>query len=78
MLCSSHSTRLGDDQKVFTAEEVLMGKQEAGASTVIIGGGLVGYELALWLRRQGKNGNYCGGPFAFELATERTPKQPKM
>lgn len=46
--------RLGDDQRVFTAEEVLMGKQETGTSTVIIGGGLVGCELALWLKSQGK------------------------
>jgi 2-enoate reductase len=33
---------------------VLLGKKAAGNSTVIIGGGLVGCETALWLADQGK------------------------
>lgn len=45
---------LGDDDKVFAAEEVLMNKKEAGERTVIIGGGLVGCETALHLAKQGK------------------------
>ncbi len=45
---------LGDDSKVFTAAEVLLGKKDPGTNTVIIGGGLVGCELALWLKDQGK------------------------
>ena len=40
--------------KVYTAEEVLLGKKDAGSSTIIIGGGLVGCETALWLADQGK------------------------
>lgn len=40
--------------KVYTAEEVLLGKKDAGDSTIIIGGGLVGCETALWLVDQGK------------------------
>ncbi|MTK10735.1 MAG: NAD(P)-binding protein [Clostridiaceae bacterium] len=40
--------------KVYTAEEVLLGKKDAGNSTIIIGGGLVGCETALWLVDQGK------------------------
>ncbi|MBU2699987.1 2-enoate reductase [Sporomusaceae bacterium BoRhaA] len=43
----------GDD-KVFTAEDVLLGKKDPGKSTVIIGGGLVGCETALWLAQAGK------------------------
>ena len=45
---------LGNRNIVYTAEEVLLGKKEAGEKTVIIGGGLVGCELALMLSRQGK------------------------
>lgn len=40
---------------VFPAADVLLGKQEAGQNVVIIGGGLVGCETALWLREQGRN-----------------------
>ena len=40
---------------VLTAEEVLLGKADPGQSTVVVGGGLVGCETALWLREQGKN-----------------------
>ena len=44
---------LGDDARTFTAEQVLMGEKDAGAATVVIGGGLVGCELALMLAQQG-------------------------
>jgi 2-enoate reductase len=40
---------------VYTAEEILEGKKDAGESIVIIGGGLVGCETALWLADQGKH-----------------------
>lgn len=40
--------------KVYTAEEVLLGKKDVGDTTIIIGGGLVGCETALWLADQGK------------------------
>jgi 2-enoate reductase len=46
--------RIGNAENVYTAEDVLLGKKDAGDSTVIIGGGLVGSELALWLVDQGK------------------------
>lgn len=45
---------LGDRHNVFTAEEVLLGLKDCGDRTVIIGGGLVGCETALWLAKQGK------------------------
>jgi len=45
---------INNSNKVYTAQEVLLGKKSAGNSTVIIGGGLVGCETALWLVDQGK------------------------
>ncbi|WP_431090511.1 FAD-dependent oxidoreductase [Paenibacillus sp. 8b26] len=45
---------IGTSTKVYSAEEVLLGKKDPGASTVIVGGGLVGCETALWLADQGK------------------------
>ena len=45
---------IDDSKKVFTAEDVLLGKESAGESTIIIGAGLVGCETALWLVDQGK------------------------
>lgn len=45
---------LGDDAHVYTAADVLSGKKEPGESTVVIGGGLVGCETALWLAQNGK------------------------
>lgn len=51
---SSKKFSLGDDSKVFSAKNVLLGKKDVGDNVVIIGGGLVGCETALWLRQQGK------------------------
>lgn len=45
---------LGDDERVYTAEEVLMKEKDCGGSVVVVGGGLVGCETALWLSQQGK------------------------
>ena len=45
---------LGDNSKVFPAADILVGKVPAGDKVVIVGAGLVGCELALWLARQGK------------------------
>ncbi|WP_455437704.1 oxidoreductase [Hungatella hathewayi] len=45
---------LGDDERVFPAAEVLKGEKDCGDTTVVIGGGLVGCETALWLAEQGK------------------------
>lgn len=46
---------LGDNSRVFTAEDVLLGRQDPGEDVVVLGGGLVGCELAIWLRNNGKN-----------------------
>ena len=45
---------LCEDDKVYTAAEVLLKEKDCGESTVVIGGGLVGCETALWLAEQGK------------------------
>lgn len=44
---------LGDDDKVYTAAQVLLKEKDPGNTTVIVGGGLVGCETALWLNQQG-------------------------
>lgn len=46
---------LGDDERVYPAVQVLTGEKDCGDTTVVIGGGLVGCETALWLAEQGKN-----------------------
>lgn len=46
---------LGDDEHVYTAAQVLLKEKDCGEKTVIIGGGLVGCETALWLAQHGKN-----------------------
>ncbi|OOM13799.1 FAD-dependent oxidoreductase [Clostridium saccharobutylicum] len=45
---------LGDDEKVYTAADVLTQKKDCGDETVVIGGGLVGCETALDLAKKGK------------------------
>ena len=40
--------------KVTTATDLLLGRKKPGESTVIVGGGLIGCETALWLAQQGK------------------------
>ncbi|MDR0583562.1 MAG: FAD-dependent oxidoreductase [Treponema sp.] len=44
---------LGDDAHTYTAADVLEGKKDPGKNTAVIGGGLVGCELALHLREKG-------------------------
>ncbi|WP_192457033.1 FAD-dependent oxidoreductase [Musicola keenii] len=51
---SPRTLAIGGADNVYTAEEVLLGKKDPGHSTLIIGGGLVGCETALWLVNQGK------------------------
>jgi len=41
-------------ENVVTAIDVLLGKKEVGENVVVVGGGLVGCETALWLAKQGK------------------------
>ena len=43
-----------DRANVSTCIDVLLGKKEAGESPVVIGGGLIGCEVALWMAEQGK------------------------
>ena len=40
---------------VFSATDVLLGKVDPGKSVLIVGGGLVGCETALWLAEKGKH-----------------------
>lgn len=44
---------LGDDLHTYTAEQVLLKQKDAGKKTVVVGGGLVGCETALWLVQNG-------------------------
>lgn len=44
----------GDDKKVYPAEDVLLKKVDVGNSVVVVGGGLIGCETALWLSRENK------------------------
>lgn len=45
---------LGDDEKVYCAEQVLMNQKDPGNRVVVVGGGLVGCEMALDLAQKGK------------------------
>ncbi|MDP4085955.1 MAG: FAD-dependent oxidoreductase [Bacillota bacterium] len=58
-----------EKNKVVTAEEVLLNQEQTGNSIVVVGGGLVGCEAALWLAQKGKqvtvieaSSDICGGP----------------
>jgi 2-enoate reductase len=44
----------GEKNHVCTADELLLGTENAGEDVVVVGGGLIGCETALWLRQQGK------------------------
>lgn len=44
----------GSREKSITAVDVLLGKRDAGDHVVIVGGGHVGCETAVWLARKGK------------------------
>jgi len=43
-----------DKEMVVTASDLLLGKKQAGERAVVVGGGKVGCETALWLAQQGK------------------------
>jgi len=65
---------LGEENTVCTAADVLLGKVEAGRNIVVIGGGLVGCETALWLAQQGKKAtvvelqdDILGGPHGMPM-----------
>jgi 2-enoate reductase len=44
-----------DDPKVLTAIEALLQKKNIGKTVVVVGGGLIGCETALWLAKMGKS-----------------------
>jgi len=44
-----------DKNNVVKAEDLLLGKAKAGENVLVVGGGLVGCETALWLAQQGKS-----------------------
>lgn len=46
---------LGDDAKVYAAEDVLTGVKDPGSRVAVVGAGLVGCELALDLAQKGKD-----------------------
>ncbi|MBS5788009.1 MAG: FAD-dependent oxidoreductase [Clostridioides difficile] len=41
-------------KNIYTAEDALMSKVDVGDNVIVVGGGLVGCETALWLHEQGK------------------------
>ena len=43
-----------DKENVVTATDLLLGKKQTGEAVVVIGGGRVGCETAIWLAQQGK------------------------
>ena len=45
---------LGEDEHVYTAAQVLMKEKDPGEQVVVVGGGLVGCETALWMAQHGK------------------------
>ncbi len=46
---------LGYNSNVYAAADVLLKNADPGKNVVVVGGGLVGCELAIWLARNGKN-----------------------
>ena len=46
---------LGENAPVYTATDALLGKTPIGERVMVVGGGLVGCETALWLAQEGKH-----------------------
>lgn len=42
------------EEKVLTASDLFLGRKRAGARVLVLGGGLVGCEAAIWLAQQGR------------------------
>ena len=49
--------------KVATAPDILLGRKKVGQKVVVVGGGLIGCETALWLVKQGKKVTDCRDPW---------------
>lgn len=47
--------KVGVEESVLSTKEALMGKKPVGKKVVIVGGGLVGCEMAYWLKLEGHN-----------------------
>lgn len=45
---------LDGEAPVVTASDVLLGEEDCGEQVIVVGGGLVGCETALWLAQNGK------------------------
>ena len=51
-----------EKDKVVTATDLLLGRKKVGEKILVLGGGLIGCEAALWLAQQGKEGDPGGNP----------------
>ncbi len=63
---------------VVTAVDVLKGTKQAGERTVIVGGGLAGCEIAIWLAKQGKKAIIVEALSELMAAGAQVPMQVKM
>jgi 2-enoate reductase len=68
------SINFGSENNVYTANDVLLDVSKAGNEIVVVGGGLVGCEAALWLAQMGKKvsvvemqSDVLGGPHGMPM-----------
>jgi 2-enoate reductase len=65
-------------EKVTTAIDLLLGKKKAGKLVVIVGGGLIGCETALWLAQQGSKVTIVEALNKLMQASSPVPRPNKM
>jgi 2-enoate reductase len=63
---------------VITAVDLLKGERDAGESTIVVGGGLVGCEVAIWLSEKGKKVTLVEMLPELMVAGEKVPIQVKV